>query len=395
MIKTRKIFPKLLAELSNHKILLLIWPRQVGKTTLLKQLQKEVGDKKTFFVNLEFADKTKLLDKDPLNIFQLSGIDSKAQQIIFIDEVQYLANPSNFLKLLYDEYHENMKLVVSGSSSFYIDRKFKDSLMWRKKMFELFTLDFEEFLNFREEEKLRDFLFCEKKIPLWYKNRIEELFFEYITYWGYPEVVLTSDTEQKIELLASLSSDYIKKDLYDTHIEGVDKFFAILRILANQVGELVNMKEIANTLELDVRTVEKYLYIMKKSYSLALVKPFWTNVRAELIKMPKVFFFDLGLRNAFLNDFKMITERIDKGKYFENLVWREFVLKYWVDTVQYWRDQNKNEIDFIIKRKQAYEVKFSKNLIREKRYDRFKEKYPEIPLEFITFENILTQVVTG
>ena len=141
-------------------------------------------------------------------------------------------------------------------------------------------------------------------------------------------MVLTSDTEQKIELLASLSSDYIKKDLYDTHIEGVDKFFAILRILANQVGELVNMKEIANTLELDVRTVEKYLYIMKKSYSLALVKPFWTNVRAELIKMPKVFFFDLGLRNAFLNDFKMITERIDKGKYFENLVWREFVLKY-------------------------------------------------------------------
>ena len=88
-----------------------------------------MGDKKTFFVNLEFADKTKLLDKDPLNIFQLSGIDSKAQQIIFIDEVQYLANPSNFLKLLYDEYHENMKLVVSGSSSFYIDRKFKDSLM--------------------------------------------------------------------------------------------------------------------------------------------------------------------------------------------------------------------------------------------------------------------------
>lgn len=87
------------------------------------------------------------------------------------------------------------------------------------------------------------------------------------------------------------------------------------------------MRDIASTLEIDVRTVEKYLHIMRKSYSLALVKPFRTNVRAELIKMPKVFFFDLGLRNAFLNDFKTISERIDKGKCFENLVWREFVLK--------------------------------------------------------------------
>jgi len=380
-------------ELSNNKILLLIGPRQVGKTTLLKQLQKEVQDKKTFFINLEFTDKKKLLDEDPLNIFQLSGIDSKAEQIIFIDEVQYLNNPSNFLKLLYDEYHENVKLVVSWSSSFYIDEKFKDSLMGRKRMFELFTLDFEEFLDFREEQQLKEILFTHRKMPLWYIERINELFREYITYWGYPEVVLTPDVEQKIELLGSLSSDYIKKDLYDSRIEWIDKFFAILRILASQVGELVNMRDIASTLEIDVRTVEKYLHIMRKSYSLALVKPFRTNVRAELIKMPKVFFFDLGLRNAFLNDFKTISERIDKGKCFENLVWREFVLKCWVDAVQYWRDQSKNEVDFILKRKQAYEAKFSNNLVRQSKYKIFRETYPGIPLEFVTFDNVLEKIV--
>ncbi len=382
-----------MTELSNNKILLLIGPRQVGKTTLLKQLQKEVQDKKTFFINLEFTDKKKLLDEDPLNIFQLSGIDSKAEQIIFIDEVQYLNNPSNFLKLLYDEYHENVKLVVSWSSSFYIDEKFKDSLMGRKRMFELFTLDFEEFLDFREEQQLKEILFTHRKMPLWYIERINELFREYITYWGYPEVVLTPDVEQKIELLGSLSSDYIKKDLYDSRIEWIDKFFAILRILASQVGELVNMRDIASTLEIDVRTVEKYLHIMRKSYSLALVKPFRTNVRAELIKMPKVFFFDLGLRNAFLNDFKTISERIDKGKCFENLVWREFVLKCWVDAVQYWRDQSKNEVDFILKRKQAYEAKFSNNLVRQSKYKIFRETYPGIPLEFVTFDNVLEKIV--
>jgi predicted AAA+ superfamily ATPase len=122
------------------------------------------------------------LDQHPLNLFQLTGTDSKLPQIIFVDEIQYLANPSNFLKLLYDEYYENIKLVVSGSSSFYIDTKFKDSLMGRKKMFELFSLDFEEFLDFREETELKTLLFEDRKIPLIYKKRIDELFMEYITY---------------------------------------------------------------------------------------------------------------------------------------------------------------------------------------------------------------------
>jgi predicted AAA+ superfamily ATPase len=148
----------------------------------LKQLQAQEKNKKTFFVNVEDPSIKAQLDQHPLNIFQLTGADSKLEQIIFIDEVQYLTNPSNFLKLLYDEYHENIKLVVSGSSSFYIDAKFKDSLMGRKKMFELFSLDFEEFLDFREEVELKTALFENKKIPLMYAHRIDELFMEYITY---------------------------------------------------------------------------------------------------------------------------------------------------------------------------------------------------------------------
>jgi predicted AAA+ superfamily ATPase len=95
----------------------------------LKQLQAEIKDKKAFFLSLETRRYKDLLDEDPENIFSLSLSDSKEEQIIFVDEVQYLNNPSNFLKLLYDEYHENIKLIVSGSSSFYIDKKFKDSLM--------------------------------------------------------------------------------------------------------------------------------------------------------------------------------------------------------------------------------------------------------------------------
>jgi predicted AAA+ superfamily ATPase len=95
----------------------------------LKQLQEGIKDKKTFYLTMERDEDREKLDQKPENIFTMTKIDREENQIIFIDEVQYLKNPSNFLKLLYDEYHKNMKLVVSGSSSFYIDKKFKDSLM--------------------------------------------------------------------------------------------------------------------------------------------------------------------------------------------------------------------------------------------------------------------------
>ncbi|MDR2415630.1 MAG: AAA family ATPase [Candidatus Peribacteria bacterium] len=104
-------------------------------------MQAEIKDRKAFFLNVEDPSIKAQLDQHPLNLFQFTGASSKLHQMIFTDEVQHLTNPSNFLKLLYDEYHENIKLVVSGSSSFHIDVKFKDSLMGRKKMFELFSLD--------------------------------------------------------------------------------------------------------------------------------------------------------------------------------------------------------------------------------------------------------------
>jgi predicted AAA+ superfamily ATPase len=212
--------------------------------------------------------------------------------VVFIDEIQYLKNPSNFLKLLYDEYHENMKLVVSGSSSFYIDQKFKDSLMGRKELYEIFSMNFEEFLDFQEEIIIKEFLFDKKKIPLGYKNRIDELFLEYLTYGGYPEVVLLSDREKKQRKLEQLSLDYIKKDIYDANLQEADKFFALLKILATQIGSLVNVSDLSNALQISQQTVEKYLYVMRKSYSISLVKPFWTNVKAELVKMPKAYFLD-------------------------------------------------------------------------------------------------------
>jgi predicted AAA+ superfamily ATPase len=186
------------------------------------------------------------LDADPYNLFEITHLDKNEQQIIFIDEVQYLTNPSNFLKLIYDMFNENIKLVVSGSSSFYIDKKFKDSLMGRKKMYEIFTLDFEEFLDFKEEQSWKKILFEDKKIPILTSQKLEiqTLFLEYITFGGYPEVVLMNNKDEKIQKLQSLASDYIKRDIYDSNIEESAKFFDLLRILADQTGNLVNKNDL-------------------------------------------------------------------------------------------------------------------------------------------------------
>jgi predicted AAA+ superfamily ATPase len=99
------------------------------------------------------------------------------------------------------------------------------------------------------------------------------------------------------------------------------------------------------------------------------------------------------LRNSLLRNYDSIRERLDNGQFFENVVWREFVLKYGVDNIKYWRTQSKNEVDVIIEEKKAYEVKFSKNLIKESKYKLFREKYPQMNLEFITFDTLLETII--
>ena len=139
--------------LKDDDILLFTGARQAGKTTILRQLAERVEKKheNLYFLNLEDPDYRSLLNQSPKNLFKIFTIDLKKRNFIFIDEVQYLNDPSNFLKYMYDEYRGRIKLLVSGSSAFYIDRKFKDSLAGRKRIFHVKTLSFREYLRFKNE----------------------------------------------------------------------------------------------------------------------------------------------------------------------------------------------------------------------------------------------------
>jgi predicted AAA+ superfamily ATPase len=109
--------------------------------------------------------------------------------------------------------------------------------------------------------------------------------------------------------------------------------------------------------------------------------------------MPKVYFYDLGFRNALLKNFDNIKLRVDKWNTLENIYFREFLFKYWLENIKFWRTQNKNEVDFIIEEKKAYEIKFNKKLIKESKYELFRKNYPEFNLEFLTYDDVISFVI--
>ncbi|MBI2450954.1 MAG: ATP-binding protein [Parcubacteria group bacterium] len=369
--------------LEDPEILIFIGSRQAGKTTILKQLQSilEQENKKTYFLNLEDPDYLILLNESPKNLFKIFPVDLKKKNFIFIDEIQYLKNPSNFLKYFYDEYAGAIKIIASGSSAFYLDKKFKDSLAGRKKIFNVFTVSFREFLRFKEEEELskKDF----EKLTLSEKEKIELYYREYIIYGGYPRVVLAPLSEKQ-DILRDIVYSYIKKDIFEAHIRQEEIFYKLFKIFAVQVGSLVNASELANTLGVSKTAVDHYLYVMQKSFHIKLINPFYKNVRKELTKMPKVYFYDLGLRNFLVDNFSPYDTREDKGILLENAVFRQLLDKYDSNDIKFWRTVQKNEIDFIIKEKEAIEVKAQPLQFKEKNYKIFMENYKDFNFKIVS-----------
>ena len=388
MLYPRDILTDIKKVLNHDQFIILSGARQTGKTSLLIMLKDflENAGAICHYFNLENPDYLKLLNKHPFNIFELIP-SAKVKQSIFIDEVQYLDDPSNFLKLLYDQKRNKLKIYASGSSAFYIDKKFKDSLAGRKFLFEIYPLNFDEFLVFSGQEELLNQK--GKKLSVYYRKKLFDLWDKYLIYGGYPKVVLEDDEEIKRIILEEIGTSYIKKDISDAGIKNTEKYFSLLKILAGQVGKLVNFHELANTLGIARKTVEGYYYVIKKSYQAAFITPFYRNLRKELTRMPKVFFYDSGLRNFFLNDYTPLLHRRDKGEYLENIAFRELLrTAKTTGKIKFWRTQDKKEVDFIMGN-EAFEIKFSKSEKLNRKYKQFEEEYPQIKLTFLTYYDFL------
>jgi len=387
MIFHRDITSKIQKYLSTDEIILLIGARQAGKTTILHQIEDIIKKEKKqpcYFLNLEDPDYLSLLNQSPKNLFKIFPFELNSRQFLFIDEIQYLDNPSNFLKYFYDEYKGKLKIIASGSSAFYLDKKFKDSLAGRKRIFYVFTLSFKEFLRFNGKNALSQKNF--KTLTLSEKEIVNRYYYQYLIYGGYPRVVLAPPAEKE-EVLRDIAYSYIKKDIFEANIRQDEVFYKLFKVLASQTGSLVNSSELSSTLGVSKTAIDNYLYVMQKSFHLRLIKPFFTNVRKELTKMPKVFFLDLGLRNFFLKDFRPYEVRTDKGALLENAVFRQFLENYNFEEIKFWRTTSGKEVDFVVGEKKAFEVKAQVGKFAKKKYQSFLENYPQKELAIVSLNS--------
>ena len=338
--------------LPTNDIIILHGARQVGKTSILMYLQKqlEAGSEKTLYFDLEDGRMLGLLNRgvdDFVTYLREKGFFQETLEhdgkklFVLIDEIQYLDNPSSFLKLLAD-HHRYLKIIISGSSSFAMKSKFKDSLVGRTVNFEIFPLSFAEFLVFKEVPFVPAPTYTPEK-----NEELKKLFYEYLLYGGYPKIVLTPQLAMKERYLQQIVDTYIRKDIRDlASIKNVEKFNRLLEILASQSGNLLNILELANTCSLARETVENYLFLLEQTYVIRLVHPFSRNIRTELTKTPKVFFYDTGLMQII---WLKKLQQVVMGAVFETGIYSELVKHYGPEQVNYWRTQDKKEIDFVVR----------------------------------------------
>lgn len=391
----RSVTNQIEQQLEKDTILLLIGARQVGKTTLLRHCKTILENRKTTASYFTLEDPLLLsdLNEHPENIFKYIKKGPTTKSYLLIDEIQYLKDPSNFLKYLYDQYNEQLKIIATGSSAFYIDRSFKDSLAGRKRIITIYPFSFSEFLQakkldiaqsfeqkgFLETQLKRKFLIPEKQALIQHWQ-------EYSMYGGYPRVVLEPDDEEKQLLLQELHTSFLKKDVYESGVKNELAFFKLLKLLASQCGELLNTSELANTIGISKNAIDNYIYILRKSYVIDTCSSLHKNLRKELTKMPKVFMIDPGLRNSILELFKPLDDRPDGGSTFENLFFSE-ITKARAKKCAFWRTQDKHEVDFILNEKHAFELKLNLKKFKISKYQKFIQNYPEIPLRLVVPEH--------
>lgn len=348
-ILERAILTEIRKYIHTPDILVLHGARQVGKTSIFKYLSQELElqGKNVLYVDLEDLRFVQLIDvgvNDFLEYLTEHGHLKQSKLYLMIDEIQYLQNPSNFLKLIRDHKADKIKLIVSGSSSFEIKSKFKESLVGRTINFEIFPLSFSEFLYFKKYQvDLK-----QRQISGITIDELKKLYKEYIIYGGYPRIVLEPVVASKEIFLQQIIDTYIRKDIRDlANIKDVMKFNKLLELLAEQSGKLLNVVELANTSRLARPTVEHYLFLMENTYIIKMLSPFSKNLRSELFKTPKVFFYDTGIAHLlWLKSFP----RTVIGNMFETSVFSELMKAGNQKEVFYWRTQDKKEIDFIVRK---------------------------------------------
>lgn len=383
-MKFRKKLEVIRESLKERKILFVLWPRQVGKTTLLREIFNTLPTEKKLFLNLEILDYHQYF-RDFAEIATLlnrNGFQKWESYHLFLDEFHKVKNIDWIIKSLYDEF-ENIRIVLSGSNNIEINKNIKESFAGRKRIIPVFPLDFDEYIIWKENIDIQD-VASFRKNPL-NKAKLNTYLEECIVWWGYPEVVLRETSEEKKQVLSDIFSFWFNKDILG-EIKEQYKFNDFLKQLAFRDGNLLNLSEIASTIGVSQPTVEHYFHLMFQSLLVYPVRPFFRNKLKEIIKMPKAYFGDIGFRNFLMGRFEFLPD--EKGLLFENFIYSEFLKSGKShDDIKYWRTKNgSHEMDFILENEnRALEIKYKNNWKRKdtKNFSVFGKEYPDLTPEVI------------
>ncbi|NMC95815.1 MAG: ATP-binding protein, partial [Syntrophorhabdus sp.] len=324
-------------KLHNDRALLIVGPRQSGKSTLAWRLLQSCSPN-ILYLNLE----------DPLLRSALGGaIDLVALlresyqfiKAVFLDEAQHLADAGLFVKGLVDA-KPGIPVLVTGSSSFHLMSKTRESLAGRADRLRLLPFSLKELLLHEKPAN-----------PIASKNHSKNIFARQMIYGSYPAVYLANDDQDRARLLSDLAEALILRDASDLfRIRRVDVFRKLLTLLARQTGSLVNFSELASICRVDAGTIHAYVEILEESHIVKVIRPFAGGKRRELTTSPKVYFVDNGIRNQLLNSFSTdISLRTDKGALMENWVFSELYKRLpLMASIHFWRSKAGGEVDFVV-----------------------------------------------
>lgn len=358
--------------LETRKAIIIMGARQVGKSTLLTQLL--AGRKDVMWLNGD--------DTDVQSLFrQMTSTRIRtflaASRILVVDEAQRIADVGLRLKLITDHV-PSVQVIATGSSSFELACKVNEPLTGRKREFRMFPLTFSEMVK--------------------HTNLLDELRLlpHRLVYGYYPEVVCTPGGERAV--LKELADSYLYRDILS--LDGInkpDKLVKLLQALAFQIGSQVSYNEVGQLVGLDSKTVEHYVDILEKSYIIFRLGSFSRNLRNELKSSRKIYFWDLGIRNAVIGNLTQVESRTDVGALWENFVIAERMkrLSYQTSFAQswFWRTQQQKEIDYLEEEDgllHAYEFKWNEHKAKTKCPVSFATAYPDATFQVITPQNIDT-----
>lgn len=347
----RDLEPQILQFIDDREIIAIRGPRQSGKTTLLiklgKFLQEKYSPEQVIFLNLENELEKEKLAADPQGYLEFYRRGQPQKFFFLIDEIQYLKNGGKILKLFFDSYPQ-MKFIVSGSSTLDVAQLGR-YLVGRVLFFELYPFSLAEFLKVKDQQAFREYQTNQFSwqspalVNSTHQDKLNQYFLEYLTFGGYPKIVLEKNQQKKIILLQNLFTTYLEKDLVRLYgLKYKEKAIKILQYLASTLGSLINFNDISQTVSLYFQEVKEILNIFEETYVLQQVRPFHGNLVTELKKNPKYYFLDLGLRNALIEKFEFNDQEL--GVLLENYAF--LVLKG--KKPHFWRTTAKAEVDFIV-----------------------------------------------